>query len=369
MQSIFNKRFKAIIIFILMMNASYAIAQSPSSSSSGNLLAGLMITLSVILAFVIWGMGSVLIALSRESLKKKSSGNLPVVFALGLSLFALSANAQDTAPVEVVSSFNYGGLSATLFWVMSIVLFLEVLCILFLLLMIKRMQQSLEPETAHSKESSFKEWWERFDKKYFTKAVSVEKEADIMMDHEYDGIRELDNSLPPWWKYGFIITIIGSVIYMFYFHVGSGKDPLQEYEFEIEKAAVALAKYNASNVNKIDENNLTLADAAGIEKGQALYNAACWACHGKQLEGGTGPNLTDDYWIHKGGLTDIYLSIKHGYPDKGMQSWEKVYSANEILYLSSYIKSLSGSNPPGSKAPQGDLWVEAETTVADTTAL
>lgn len=354
---------------ILMMNASHAFAQTPAPSS-GNLLAGLMITLSVILAFVIWGMGSVLIALSRESLKKKSSGKLPVILAMGLSLFALSANAQDAAPVEAVSSFNYGGLSATLFWTMSIVLFLEVLCILFLLMLIKRMQQSLEPETAQ-KESSLKEWWSRFDKKYFTKAVSVEKEADILMDHEYDGIRELDNSLPPWWKYGFIATIIGSVIYMFYFHVGSGKDPIQEYEYEMEKAAVAIAKYNASNVNKIDENNLTMADAAGIAKGQALYNAACWACHGKQLEGGTGPNLVDDYWIHKGGLTDIYLSIKHGYPDKGMQSWEKVYSANEILYLSSYIKSLEGTNPPGAKGPQGDLWVavEEEAPVADTTSL
>lgn len=376
MQRILKNR-PAILFFMLFLLNALDVSAQTTTSSSGNLLAGLMITVAVILAFVIWGMGNVLLALGKESLRKKASRSLPMIATLGFTLLAFSATSQDAAAPEVAAAaFNYGGLSATLFWVLSMVIFLEVLCILMLLMMIRRMQQELEPNADIVKESSLKEWWSRFDKKYFTKAVSIEKEADILLEHDYDGIRELDNSLPPWWKYGFIVTVIGSVIYMMYFHMGSGKDPIQEYEHEMEIASIALTKYNESAVDKVDENNLTMADAAGIEKGRVIYNMACWACHGKAGEGGTGPNLSDAYWIHKGGLSDIYLSIKNGYPDKGMQSWEKVYSKNEILYLSSYIKTMAGTNPPGAKDPQGDLWEEdgnAEETstevVADSTAL
>lgn len=335
---------------------------APSTSgNSGNLLAGLMIFVTVVLAFVIWGMGSVLVALGKETLRRRKSGTaLSIILFIMMSMGALQLQAQDvaTSTNAATSSFNYGGLSATLFWLLLIVIFIELVSILFLLFMIRRFQQELAPESHKLKETTFKEWWTKFDKRFFTKAVPVEKEADVLLDHDYDGIRELDNALPPWWKYGFFITIIGSVIYMFYFHVGSGLNPTQEYELEMENAALAIAKYNAASVDKIDEDNITMSDIAGIDEGKRIYNMACWACHGKLGEGGAGPNLTDEFWIHKGGLNDIYRSIKIGYPDKGMQSWEKNYSPKEIANLTSYIKTLAGTNPPNARPAQGDVWKE-----------
>lgn len=371
---------------LLLSNACVAQETNANTGASGNMLAALMITVAVILAFVIWGMGNVLVTLGKEALRRAKSNNAKAITGLLiLSLMSVPGFAQENvaeAAVATTSSFNYGGLSATLFWVLVMVIFIEMVSIFFLLFMIKRIQQELVPEEQRVKEHTVKEWWSKIDKRFFTKAVPVEKEKDIMLDHDFDGIRELDNSLPPWWKYGFLITIVSSVVYLFYFHVGNGPNPEQEYQREMELAALAIAKYNANSTEKIDENNLVISDATGIENGKKIYNMACWACHGKEGEGGTGPNLTDDYWLHKGGLGDVYHSIKVGYPDKGMQSWEKVYSPKEILNLASYIKTLKGTNPAGAKAPQGDIWVEdaapveatelpdsSKTVIADSTAV
>ncbi|RYY67545.1 MAG: c-type cytochrome, partial [Chitinophagaceae bacterium] len=181
----------------------------------------------------------------------------------------------------------------------------------------------------------------------------------IELDHVYDGIRELDNALPPWWKWGFIITIIVSVIYLFNFHlIGSGKDPVQEYETELAQAKISMDAYAAKNKDKIDEDNLQMPDETGIAAGRQIFEQVCWACHGKLGEGGAGPNLTDEYWLHKGSLTDIYHSVKNGYPDKGMQAWQKQYSPKQINDIAGYIRSLQNTNPPNGKAAQGELYTE-----------
>jgi cytochrome c oxidase cbb3-type subunit 3 len=198
---------------------------------------------------------------------------------------------------------------------------------------------------------ALKEWWARVDNKFFTRAVPIEKEADVMLDHDYDGIKELDNALPPWWKYGFIITIFFAVVYLIHFHVlGSGNNPTQEYEAELKNAAVKMEAYAAKNKDRVDENNIAMADAGGIADGQEIYQQAC------------GPNLTDEYWIHKGSLNDIYHTLKVGYPEKGMQSWEKQYSPRQLNNITSFIKTLKGTNPPNGKAAQGDLYTEASMT-------
>jgi len=193
-----------------------------------------------------------------------------------------------------------------------------------------------------------------------TRAIPLEKEADVMLDHDYDGIRELDNALPPWWKYGFYITIGIAIIYFFNFQVlGYGKNPTQEYNDEMAKASLQKEMYEANNKDKIDENNVTMADASGLAQAKEIFTTKCFPCHGKLGEGGAGPNLTDNYWLHKGSLNDIYKTIKNGYPDKGMQSWASVYSPKEISYLASYVKTLHGTNPPNAKAPQGDLYIDS----------
>ena len=180
-----------------------------------------------------------------------------------------------------------------------------------------------------------------------------------MLDHNYDGIQELDNALPPWWKYGFIITIGVAFIYLLNFHVfGNGKNPTEEYAAEMEKAKIEKEVYEAKNKDKIDETNVPMADAAGIKNGRRNCLKPIVLPAMVKGEGGVGPNLTDDYWLHKGSLNDIYHTIKNGYPDKGMQSWASKFNPKEISQLASYVKTLQGTNPPNGKAPQGDLYTE-----------
>jgi cytochrome c oxidase cbb3-type subunit 3 len=208
--------------------------------------------------------------------------------------------------------------------------------------------------------STFSKWWSTLDKKWMTKAVPIEKEADVLLDHDYDGIKELDNALPPWWKYGFYITIVVAFIYIFNFHVsGNGKNPAQEYAAEMEAGKKQEEIYKAKTKNIVDENNVTLTDASGIVAGKGLYTQSCVACHGANGEGGIGPNLTDEFWIHGGSLNDIYKTIKIGYPEKGMQSWQSMYNPIQIKELTSYVRSLLGTKPANPKDPQGNLYQEA----------
>jgi cytochrome c oxidase cbb3-type subunit 3 len=126
----------------------------------------------------------------------------------------------------------------------------------------------------------------------------------------------------------------------------------------MQNAQIEKELYEANNKDKVDENNVPMADANGLTRAKEIFTTKCWPCHGKLGEGGAGPNLTDNYWLHRGSLNDIYHTIKNGYPDKGMQSWASEYTPKEISFLASYIRSLQGTNPPNPKAPQGDLYNE-----------
>ncbi|MEO6229106.1 MAG: cbb3-type cytochrome c oxidase N-terminal domain-containing protein [Ferruginibacter sp.] len=366
--------YKLFFIAFIMIQGVVTMAQSTGDAKNTdapyNMATILMVSIALVLAFVIYGLGQVLVTLTRQAVeKKKSSGiTLPVILLSILSFVSLAANANDGVTEEIGSvATNYGGMESTAFWLLASVILLEAITIGFLLLSIKRVQAELLPQKEIVKTAVFKEWWSAIDKRLFTKAVAVEQEADILLDHDYDGIRELDNALPPWWKYGFYITIAISFIYMLNFHVlGYGQNPTEEYQAELVKAQEAKDLYESKNADKINESNLEMPKAGGLDAGKEIFNSICWTCHGKLGEGGAGPNLTDDNWLHKGSLSDIYLSIKHGYPDKGMQAWEKSYSPKEILNLAGYIKNLKGTNPAGAKAPQGDIYIETNST--DSTA-
>lgn len=350
---------------VLLVTAQNTSVAAPAEKS--NLLAILMTIVTIVLAFIIWGLGQVLISVSRLALDKhKNTGKLTSAILIGCLLFSSQAGiaqASDAITAAITDKPNYGGLSANNYYAFVFVLAIEIAAIFFLTFSIRRVYQELLPEKkVVVKRSKLGSWWNIMDKKFFTRAVSVEKEADILLDHDYDGIRELDNSLPPWWKYGFYATIMVAFVYMFIYHVsGEGKDQMQEYATEMEKARIEKEAYEANNKDKVDENNIPMAGAAGIAEGKDIFTTKCWACHGKAGEGGAGPNLTDDYWIHKGSLTDIYHSIKTGYQDKGMQSWAKEFTPKQISYIASFIKTLHGTNPPNGKAPQGDMFTEVVT--------
>ncbi|UXX78490.1 c-type cytochrome [Reichenbachiella carrageenanivorans] len=196
-----------------------------------------------------------------------------------------------------------------------------------------------------------------------TGAVPIEKENTIVLDHDYDGIKELDNHLPPWWTYMFYACIVFAVIYMFLYHV-SGTLPLQTQEYEIAMAEAQANKASAeADGNAVDESNIVFSeDPAVISSGKTVYNRNCVACHKAAGEGGIGPNLTDDYWLHGGSIQEIYNTIKNGVPDKGMIAWGEVLSPAKMNDVTSYIHTLKGTNPAGAKEPQGELYTEkAET--------
>ncbi len=361
---------KTVITVFSVLSASALTAQTTapapaSAAASGyNQLAILLMILIFVLAFVIWGMGQVLTALGKQLVDKNKAGTtvLSVVLLTGFSLLSQVSFAQDALKPAIAEQLpNYGGLTSSAYYMFLSVIGMELVVILFLAFSIRRMYNELLPEKVKPKFESSKlaAWWSKLDQKLFTKAVSVEKEADVMLDHDYDGIKELDNALPPWWKYGFYITIGVAFIYLLNFHVlGIGLNPTQEYNAEMEQARIAKEMYEANNKDKVDENNVMMADADGIKAGQRLFEANCVACHLKDGGGSVGPNLTDDYWLHKGSLNDIYNTIKVGYPDKGMQSWTGQFSPKEMSFLSSYIKSLKGTKPAVPKAQQGEFYVD-----------
>jgi cytochrome c oxidase cbb3-type subunit 3 len=205
-----------------------------------------------------------------------------------------------------------------------------------------------------------------------TRTVKVEKEQDILMHHEYDGIRELDNVLPPWWLWLFYGTIVWSVVYVFNVHVsGTWLHQADEYEQEMAQAKADVAAYLAKSAAAVDEKTVVaLTDASALAAGKNTFVTYCKACHGENGEGNAvGPNLTDAYWIHGGGISDVFTTIKYGVVEKGMQSWKKDLKPMEMQQVASYILSLQGSNPANAKAPQGDLWApEGSAAPADSTA-
>lgn len=198
-------------------------------------------------------------------------------------------------------------------------------------------------------------------------AVPIEQEEEIALDHNYDGIRELDNNLPPWWKMLFYGSIVWSIGYLFYYHVsGEGVLQAEAYEIAMEEAEREQLERLANAPDLVNEENVeVLADASAIDKGKQIYTINCVACHGPLGEGGVGPNFTDNYWIHGGGIVNIFKTIKYGVPEKGMISWQQQLKPTQMQQVASYIMTLEGTNPPNGKEPQGTIWVD-ETAPADT---
>ncbi len=203
--------------------------------------------------------------------------------------------------------------------------------------------------------------WRRLYKR-MTQVVPIEKENDILLNHDYDGIRELDNNLPPWWVALFYITIAIApvIIYMNHFS-DSAQTQAEEYAAESERAEKAVKAYLATQADMVDENTVVAVTAANeISLGKSIYEVNCAACHGQGGEGGVGPNLTDDYWLHGGDIKHIFGTIKYGVPEKGMISWKAQLRPADMQKIASYILTLKGTNPPNQKEPQGEIWKPTE---------
>lgn len=192
--------------------------------------------------------------------------------------------------------------------------------------------------------------------------VPIEHEKDVLLDHNYDGIMELDNNLPPWWKLMFYASIVFGFAYLGHYHLlKTGLSSAEEYEQEMEIAEAAVAEYLKQSAANVDETSVKMVDDPGrLAKGGEIFKMSCAACHGQKGEGGVGPNFTDKYWLHGGSIKDIFKTIKYGVPEKGMISWKAQLSPVQIQDVASFIITLQGTNPPNAKEPQGDLFEPEE---------
>ncbi|MGZ3944120.1 MAG: cbb3-type cytochrome c oxidase N-terminal domain-containing protein [Mucilaginibacter sp.] len=185
----------------------------------------------------------------------------------------------------------------------------------------------------------------------------MSEEQTILLEGEYDGIKELDNPTPAWFMYLFYGTIAFAVCYLLIYHVFDAA-PLQyqEYKNEMAVAAKEKAVYLAKAGNMVDENTVKLtAEPAVVSSGHAIFSQRCTPCHGVNGQGvtGLGPNLTDDYWLHGNKINDLFKTIKYGVASKGMPTWETQLSPKQISEVANYVKSIHGTNPPNPKEPQG----------------
>ncbi|NAS31495.1 c-type cytochrome [Flavobacteriaceae bacterium R38] len=202
-------------------------------------------------------------------------------------------------------------------------------------------------------------------KRFYKKMLGskpIEKEHEIILDHNYDGIKELDNNLPPWWIYGFYATIVFAAVYLARYHIFDGTTQAEEYEIEVAEARAAIEEYKRTAKDLVDVNTVVvLTDAADISAGKAVFQTNCVACHKTDGGGGIGPNLTDEYWILGGGIKNIFRTISEGGRDgKGMISWKQDLKPVEMAQVASFILTLQGTTPAEPKAAEGEIWVDPD---------
>lgn len=358
----------------LASSAQQTETKAESSMSNPGIIMSVIVIAGLALVIVVLGnavIGSRTVyreRMKREEEEKKNSSAIikAISLLIGATVSATqSVSAQaDDAVKENASLFpsTIGGLPAASFFLIISIILLELLVIIVLVNILKFLTGikskplfKSKPVAPAGAPSSLSTWWNKLNR-----SVSIEKEKDIDLSHDYDGIRELDNAVPPWWKWTFIASILFGIVYLWRYHV-SETAPLQIQELQIamQKADIQKEAFLKTAASKVDETTVKMLDENGIAAGKILFTANCVACHGANGEGNAvGPNLTDAYWIHKGSINDIFKTIKYGWVEKGMKPWKDDFTPVQIAQLSSYVKSISGKNIPSGKAPQGELYTE-----------
>lgn len=292
----------------------------------------------------------------------KRPKNILKPFFLTILLVAIQGDLLAQSLTDTTDDYMLMVVLVFIIFVAMTLLLVALVVLNALKIMVRQQSRMLAQETGKvwQKEPGF---WEKLDKRFLTRAVAVEDEASIILDHDYDGIKELDNHLPPWWKYLFYASIVFAFGYIFAYHV-SGVLPLQIQEYnqemilaEAQKKAVVQEKGGVV----IDENNVVFNnDPTIVNSGKQVFITNCAPCHKDLGQGGIGPNLTDEYWLNGGDIKDIFKAVKYGFPDKGMIAWESLLSPQQMSDVASFIKSIAGTNPPDAKAPQGVIYQEQD---------
>ena len=184
----------------------------------------------------------------------------------------------------------------------------------------------------------------------------AESKDPLLLDHNYDGIQELDHPLPRWWLMILYGTIVFGVIYSGYYFVGPGLSERQELAANLDELHHLQASSASPRAAAGEALMALMMKPESIQQGAAVFAGKCVPCHGDHAQGVIGPNLTDDYWIHgTGSPEDVIKVITEGVPDKGMPPWGPILSGDDNVHLAAFIRSVHDTHPANAKEQQGTL--------------
>src|SRR5690606_16291267 len=294
--------------------------------------------------------------LKKEAMKANKKAFLMMLAGLaGIPAFAQG----ETDPGFFESLGSMDSSQITLLLILAVVLGLIVLLLVLLIYLMAFLSNVLEKETGG--ELGLAHWWARFKKKHVSGEEEGESKGQVLEHHSYDGITELDNFMPPWLQYVFVLSIgFGIVYFINYSVLGWGKTQVEEYQEEMYIAQIQAEERQLTAAAAIDETTVVYdRTRESLEEGKSIFDNNCMACHASDGGGGVGPNLTDEYWIHGGSINDVFRVVKYGVPEKGMIPWQDQLSPEQMQYVSSYILTLQGTTPLNPKEPQGERYEPA----------
>ncbi len=283
-----------------------------------------------------------------------SWARVPVVFFIIFGVVELFVDSG-----EKPAFIEYPVVLLFLFLVLLILIAIEAIVGALENVMLHKMDEEAKAKFLADKEKAYQFTW---FKKAYNKLLDqkpIEEESEIVLDHNYDGIRELDNNLPPWWLWGFYISIFFAAVYLVRYHMFDGPGQIDELETELAEAKVAIEAYKKTAKDLVDINTVTLlTDAGDLNAGKDIFNTNCIACHMADGGGGIGPNLTDEHWVLGGGIKNVFKTVSEGgRSGKGMIAWKAQLKPSQIAQVSSFVLSLQGTIPANPKAPEGDVWI------------
>lgn len=306
---------------------------------SPTVLFAIMLTFTIFLIIILVGVSKSTANVIRFKFDKVKKG----AGLIALLLVSTQAFSQEVAEENSEYLMNFPD---SAFWAFMI---FDVILVMLILYFVGQMKGALVEYKGAEKPVTFFSRWN----KQLTNAVPIEDEDTIMLDHDYDGIQELDNDLPPWWKYGFYITIVWAFIYIPYYHVFN-QDKLQygEYAAEMEEGEKEVAAYKAAHPELVNEDNVELlTDASALSEGKQIFLDNCKACHREDGGGQIGPNLTDNMWIYEGDIKGVFHTVSEG-AQNGMIAWKNQLSPDKIQKVASYVLSLEPAT--AGKEAQGE---------------
>lgn len=330
----------------------------PNYADNLDMFYALLILMGVLLVAIVLLTNSIMTFIKsdifKDKLKQKEEkeggsniSKIVTLLAIGFALFApMNTFALDFVhPGETTEKSLWLLVERSDLYVMIVINVLLLMVVIYLKSLFNSFYYMAYPRTEKVKKARAKKI-----NKILTDVVPIEEEGSILMDHEYDGIQELDNNLPPWWVWGFYITILFAFAYILNYHFFRASDlQIKAYDKEMVQAQKDIDAYLKSQAMNIDETNVTkLDDATALSEGKSIFTNNCTVCH-KDGQGDIGPNLTDKFWIYGNDIKQVFTTIKNGTPN-GMPDHASKLNPLELQKVASYVLSMKYK---AGKAPQG----------------